>query len=210
MALAHLEFQEDYMNSPNSELNIALSNNVDDGTQARVSGDSAAIVPFHALNEEVDDYEPEMMPTISPERHMSTQDLFKTASPFAFSTVKKKPQRSSLRFAVITEEGDSFADQENGSPAIEIPAMSPGKDISTWSFKQTLAGNRPPLKDKNGRGGLRCTSGWTDRTSVSTCQDASPDSKHTAASCLDIDLDAGLECADRFLRSVGGIDLVQL
>jgi hypothetical protein len=74
---------------------------------------SPAITPFHAFNAELDKSHPEQDPA---GLLISTQDLFLAASPFAFSTARKKPaappKRSSLRFAVLSqeEERDGTAD----------------------------------------------------------------------------------------------------
>lgn len=93
---------------------------------------------------------------------ISTQDLFDAASPFAFSTVKRKsewPRRTSLRFAL--------ASNSSGNILAKCPTPSTG---------------RVPLKEKN------TPTVWSfmhDKTSSNETKKASHSPRHTA---LDIEL----------------------
>ncbi|KAF2631964.1 hypothetical protein BU25DRAFT_331491 [Macroventuria anomochaeta] len=67
---------------------------------------------------------------------VSTQDLFNAASPFAFSTVKKKsqrPRRTSLRFALTSKSSESMTAKSPTPSAERVPLKE--KNTSTmWSF----------------------------------------------------------------------------
>lgn len=73
---------------------------------------------------------------------VSTQDLFGAASPFAFSTVKKKPeesQRSNLKFAISPGDVGALehSDVTNNSPTPStdrIPLKEKNTTTSSWSF----------------------------------------------------------------------------
>ncbi|KAI4924810.1 hypothetical protein J4E85_007927 [Alternaria conjuncta] len=99
---------------------------------------SAAVTPLSAFTVQRD--EPLAPETILQAPPISTQDLFGAASPFAFSTVKKKPeetQRSNLRFAFSPSDGVLGADAVAKSPtptAERVPLKNKDNITSFWSF----------------------------------------------------------------------------
>jgi hypothetical protein len=99
---------------------------------------SAAVTPLSAFTVQRD--EPLAPETVLQAPPISTQDLFGAASPFAFSTVKKKaeePQRSNLRFALSPSDGVRKADAVAKSPtptAERIPLKEKNTMASFWSF----------------------------------------------------------------------------
>jgi hypothetical protein len=151
MRLAQLEFQEGSFLSPLSSYasdtprsgelrhseqfrqSHSQPNPGTDTPRGNMREGSPAITPFHTFNAKLDKNDAERDPASVP---ISTQDLFLAASPFAFSTVKKKPaappKRSSLRFAVLSQE------EERGGLATSERAKSP-----------TPFSDRIPLKIRN-------------------------------------------------------------
>jgi hypothetical protein len=130
MLLAQLEFQETTFPTSSSETHRPWSPIEGNTPQPELSELSPAITPLSV-------FRPQMEQSLSSTSVLcgppiSTQDLFAAASPFAFSTIKKKPeapQRSNLRIAVM-----SFDRQGSGS------------DISPDSPAYM---ERIPLKEKN-------------------------------------------------------------
>ncbi|KAF2255574.1 hypothetical protein BU26DRAFT_598451 [Trematosphaeria pertusa] len=140
--LAQLEFQEGTFPSPASATPGGWQHGSNERPQQGAMELSPAITPFHAFNAELEKlHSPD---SVLREPPISTQDLFTAASPFAFSTVKKKPPRvqggSGLRFAVFpTGEQNGHVGHENG-------AKSP-----------TPSAERIPLKERNSKVHFRGT-----------------------------------------------------
>ncbi|KAF2131669.1 hypothetical protein P153DRAFT_355407 [Dothidotthia symphoricarpi CBS 119687] len=132
MLLAQLEFQEGTFPTMSSESPQPWTQPQDDTPRPKLLEPSFAITPLSDFKAPLDKSRPPESVFRGPP--ISTQDLFSAASPFAFSTAKKKserPQQSSLRFALLSQHGEES--REGGSPA-----KSP-----------TPAADRIPLKEKN-------------------------------------------------------------
>jgi hypothetical protein len=135
MLLAQLEFQQDLSPSDSSDTlrpwSQPASNAASNTPQTAMPEASPAITPLSVFstslkNTCVDD-------GALPEAPVSTQDLFTAASPFAFSTIKKKrvnPPQNSLRCTMATGRALGVS--------AEKKAPSP-----------TPSAERLPLKDKN-------------------------------------------------------------
>ncbi|KAF2870013.1 hypothetical protein BDV95DRAFT_497943 [Massariosphaeria phaeospora] len=141
MMFAHMEFRDGTFPSTSTET-PGPRLQAEGDTSLSVMGDqSPAITPFHTFNTEVDKrYPSDSLVGIEP---ISTQDLFTAATPFTFSTVKKKsvrPQRSNLRFAVLSHEAlEEAADEKN---TVKSP---------------TPSAERVPLKERNSKLPFRST-----------------------------------------------------
>jgi hypothetical protein len=139
MMRAQLEFQQSTfpMLSPEPEVLRMDSQPSLDTPRPIPAVNSAAVTPRSAFTVQRDE-------TLAPETVLqaqpSTQDLFGAASPFAFSTVKKKPegaQRSNLRFALSPSDGLLKGDAVAKSPtptADRIPLKDKNNTASFWSF----------------------------------------------------------------------------
>ncbi|KAF2798664.1 hypothetical protein K505DRAFT_97696 [Melanomma pulvis-pyrius CBS 109.77] len=200
LMLAQREFQEGTFPSISFDTPRATCR-PDETPQTNRRELSPVITPFHTFNVELDKRHPFPPESVLRGPPLSTQDLFTAASPFAFSTVKKKStrsQRSSLRFAVLSNEGDEHADHENG-------ARSP-----------TPSAERIPLKDRNSKVSFRDS---TVNGSEKGSQDSLLQYQMSRTSKRDVELplldfhtsldDIGpngdLEFTDRFLRNLDGI-----
>jgi hypothetical protein len=194
MLLAQLEFQESTFPTVSPEVPRMWSKPSRDSPRPNSAVPSPAMTPLSVLNTEQDRLLPSE--SVLQEAPISTQDLFGAASPFAFSTVKKKPEglgQSNLRFALSPTDNEGL--RANG-----LTAKSP-----------TPSAERIPLKDKN-----IATSFWSfisekasqgsqeslvDRSRRSMNDVALPQlSFHTSLD--DLGPDGGLHFTDRFLRNI--------
>jgi inositol-hexakisphosphate kinase len=139
MVRAQLEFQQSTFPMVSPEvLRLDSQTSLLDTPGPVLAAASAAVTPFSAFTVQRD--EPLAPETILQAPPISTQDLFGAASPFAFSTVKKKPeeaQRSNLRFALSPSDGVLKADAVAKSPtptAERIPLKNKDNMTSFWSF----------------------------------------------------------------------------
>ncbi|KAF2120508.1 hypothetical protein BDV96DRAFT_641185 [Lophiotrema nucula] len=138
MLLAQLEFQEGSFLSPASETPRTLPVLQENGTpRADIDEPSdVSITPFHAFNAELDKNRPTN--NMAADVAISTQDLFSAASPYTFSTVKKKTvrtARSSLRFAIHPSPPRGDDDHANADHA---KSPSPSRE-------------RIPLRERNSK-----------------------------------------------------------
>jgi hypothetical protein len=190
MMLAQLEFQEESMSFAASKTPGPWVSIQDDTPRPYVEEASLAFTPFSAFNADLDKRHPP--DDVLRELPISTQDLFSAASPFAFSTIKKKPVRpqgSSLRFAVFpSSDSNGRVDQPNGT-------------------KSPTPLERIPLKERNSKASFAST----------TSQKGSQDSTFTEfkASRQNVELpqldfrtsldhlgpNGDLDFTDRFLRN---------
>jgi hypothetical protein len=132
MLRAQLEFQESTFPSSMLGTPRPWSQSEEDTPRQMLPEPSPAITPLSMFRPQLEQASSLTSVVCGPP--ISTQDLFAAASPFAFSTVKKKPelpQRSNLRISIM-----SFDGQED--PGLDKFAKSP------MSFL-----DRIPLKDKN-------------------------------------------------------------
>ncbi|KAF2031968.1 hypothetical protein EK21DRAFT_99292 [Setomelanomma holmii] len=140
MLLAQLEFQESTFPTSPSVSFRPWSQPQDETPRAVMAELSPAMTPLSVFKPELD--QPDAFNSVLRDPPISTQDLFAAASPFAFSTVKKKPiapQRSKLRVAMIpfdeVGEGvdDAVARSLSSSPG-RIPLKDKNIARSPWSF----------------------------------------------------------------------------
>ncbi|KAI4661431.1 uncharacterized protein J4E79_005244 [Alternaria viburni] len=139
MMRAQLEFQQSTFPMMSPEvLQLDSQTSLLDTPRPIIAAASAAVTPLSAFTVQRD--EPLAPETILQAPPISTQDLFGAASPFAFSTVKKKPeetQRSNLRFAFSPSDGVLRADAVAKSPtptAERVPLKNKDNFTSFWSF----------------------------------------------------------------------------
>ncbi|KAI4610206.1 hypothetical protein J4E83_008432 [Alternaria metachromatica] len=139
MMRAQLEFQQSTFPMMSPEvLQLDSQTSLLDTPRPILAAASAAVTPLSAFTVQRD--EPLAPETILQAPPISTQDLFGAASPFAFSTVKKKPeetQRSNLRFAFSPSDGVLGADAVAKSPtptAERVPLKNKDNITSFWSF----------------------------------------------------------------------------
>ncbi|KAF2739885.1 hypothetical protein EJ04DRAFT_259736 [Polyplosphaeria fusca] len=192
LTLARLGFQEGSFPSPVDDNALAQTWETTPGPADPI----ASITPFHAFNAELDkEYPLDSLPDGPP---ISTQDLLDAASPFAFSTAKKKAfkplARSNLRFAVLpddgVDEGANMAGQQSPTP----PA------------------DRASLKDRGVRRSIQSTANSVDRGSQeASTQDVEDTTKlqatprSTAYSFDREDLSACMDFTARFLRNLDAV-----
>lgn len=131
MLLAQLEFQESTFPTSSSETPRPWSQPQEETPRPMLVEPSPAITPLSVFRPQLE--QAHALTSVLRGPPLSTQDLFAAASPFAFSTVKKKPeapQRSNLRVSML-----SFDNQdERGTNA---------------SPRSPLCSERIPLKEKN-------------------------------------------------------------
>lgn len=138
MLLAQLEFQEDLSQSSSSSTTLRpWSQPARNTPQALLPQPSPAITPLSVFNAHKD----EGFGTLAEDNTLhgpsiSTQDLFDAASPFAFSTVKKKNDRSrrtSLRSALTSNFRESIVAECPTPSTGRVPLKE--KNVPTvWSF----------------------------------------------------------------------------
>jgi hypothetical protein len=140
MMLAHMEFQADTMPSATSETPRASLPSPDD-TPELGEPPSVTYTPFAAFNAELDKQHPLDEHTPSQDLPpVNTQDLFAAASPFDFSTIKKKPPRplgSSFRFSILPSSKQNRHveiedDTRSPTPSARIPPKGRNSMVS-WS-----------------------------------------------------------------------------
>jgi hypothetical protein len=206
LMLAQLEFQEDTAPSVLSDTPRAHWQSQDDKPQPDRLEPGPVITPFQTFNAELDRKHLDPPGSSFSGPLLSTQDLFAAASPFAFSTTKKKsvrPQRSTLRFSILSNERGEHGDGGR-SP---MPSAE-----------------RIPLKDRNCKVSFRNAPfhGWqssingsqTDKASQhSMAQSPKPSGIDVQLSLLDFhtsldDLgpNGDLDFTDRFLRNLDGMN----
>ncbi|KAF3005675.1 hypothetical protein E8E13_004680 [Curvularia kusanoi] len=138
MLLAQLEFQEDASQSSTSSATLRpWSQPAQNTPPPFLAQPSPAITPLSVFNAHTDVSFSDLAGDSTLQGpSMSTQDLFAAASPFAFSTVKKKserPRRTSLRFALTTNSSGKLNAKCPASSAERVPLKE--KNASTsWSF----------------------------------------------------------------------------
>ena len=152
LLLAQMEFQDGTCPSVSSDTPQAHWHLQDDTPQPSRRESNPIITPFHTFNAELDKRHPNPPDSVFHGPPLSTQDLFAAASPFAFSTMKKKsvrPQRSTMKFSNPSNKRDKQADG----------ARSP-----------TPSAERIPLKDRNYRVSFSNTPLHGSQTSINGSQ----------------------------------------
>ncbi|KAG9186661.1 hypothetical protein G6011_09769 [Alternaria panax] len=158
MLRAQLEFQQSTFPMVSPEvLWFDSQTSLQDTPRPILAAPMAAITPLSTFTVQRD--EPLAPETVLQAPSISTQDLFGAASPFAFSTVKKKSeetQRSNLRFAFSPGDGVLKADAVAKSPtptADRIPLKDKNNMTSFWSFTTDKAsqGSQGLLSDRSKR-----------------------------------------------------------
>ncbi|KAJ4326071.1 hypothetical protein N0V94_000233 [Neodidymelliopsis sp. IMI 364377] len=138
MLLAQLEFQEDLSQSSTSSATLRPWSQPAQNTPPPVLlQPSPAITPLSVFNARLDDSLGDVSgASVLHAPFVSTQDLFNAASPFAFSTVKKKSERSrrsSVRFTMASRFAGSVTAKSPTPSAERVPLKE--KNISKlWSF----------------------------------------------------------------------------
>ena len=137
MLLAQLEFQED-----SSQLSISSatlrpwSQPAQNTPTPLLPQPSPAITPLSVFNARTDLSFSDLAGNSALDGPpISTQDLFNAASPFAFSTVKKKsqrPRRTSMRFA-LTKLSESVT-AKSPTPLVERVPLKEMNTSTMWSF----------------------------------------------------------------------------
>ncbi|KAJ4986949.1 hypothetical protein SVAN01_07627 [Stagonosporopsis vannaccii] len=138
MLLAQLEFQQDSSQSSTSSTTLRpWSQPALNTPPPLLPQPSPAITPLSVFNARTDRSFIDLAgDSVSHGPSISTQDLFEAASPFAFSTVKKKSQhlqRSSLRFALASRLGESTT-AKSPSPSAERVPLKEKNTPTMWSF----------------------------------------------------------------------------
>ncbi|OAL50366.1 hypothetical protein IQ07DRAFT_424599 [Pyrenochaeta sp. DS3sAY3a] len=134
MLLAQKEIQEDSIPSVMSSTLRHESQPQTDTPRPMLADRSAAITPFSVRLDK-----PISHQSVRQDIHMSTQELFSAASPFAFSTVKKQPgalQQSDLR-RVLLSGNDKHHSINTKSPtpsADRVPLKTKNTTTLRWSF----------------------------------------------------------------------------
>jgi hypothetical protein len=197
MLLAQLEFQEDLSQSTSPETLRPWSRPASNTPRPALREASPAITPLSVFNKNLENTG--LGDSVLRGAPVSTQDLFTAASPFAFSTVKKKsanPLQNSLRFALAA--GSAY-----GASAEKTTVKSP-----------TPSAERLPLKDKNARVVASFTSGKASQTSQTsqTCLLNSPTRVSRDMELPQLDFHTSLDdfgpngdvhFTDRFLAGLG-------
>lgn len=134
MLLAQKEFQEDSFPSVMSSTLRHESQPQTDTPRPMLADRSAAITPFSVRLDK-----PISHQSVRQDIHMSTQELFSAASPFAFSTVKKQPgalQQSDLRRALLSgnDKHHSINTKSPTPSADRVPLKTKNTTTLRWSF----------------------------------------------------------------------------
>jgi hypothetical protein len=147
MLLAQLEFQENSSQSSTSSATLRpWSQPAQNTPRVLLPQPSPAITPLSVFNARTDlSFSDLAGNSVLDGPPISTQDLFNAASPFAFSTVKKKsqrPRRSSMLFA-LTKLNENMVVTSPTPLAERVPLKE--KNTSTmWSFAhEKLSTNSP-------------------------------------------------------------------
>jgi hypothetical protein len=156
MLLAQLEFQEDLSQSSTSSATLRPWSQPAQNTPPPILlQPSPAITPLSVFNARLDDSLGDMSgASVLHAPFVSTQDLFNAASPFAFSTVKKKSERSrrsSVRFTMASRFAGSVMAKSPTPSAERVPLKE--KNISTlWNFTHDKSSvNSPKLTSQSPR-----------------------------------------------------------
>ncbi|KAF1841099.1 uncharacterized protein K460DRAFT_295607 [Cucurbitaria berberidis CBS 394.84] len=193
MRLAHIDFQESTFPTMSSDMPQPWTQPQNDSPRPMLPEPSPAMTPLSVFSAHLD--KSLAKESVLRGATMNTQDLFAAASPFAFSTAKKRPelpQQSSLRFALLQKH-----EEQPGTN--NTPAKSPTPS----------AGRRTPLKAKN----TTHTSFWsfvTEKASQESLMDRSRRSVGDVelpqldlnTSLDDFGPSDGLHFTDRFLRDL--------
>jgi hypothetical protein len=157
MVRAQLEFQQSTF--PTMSPGVGrLWTQSQDTPRPMLTVTSPAITPLSVFSAQQDHPPPNESVLRGPP--ISTQDLFGAASPFAFSTVKKKPegaQRSSLRFSFLPDGDPMLNDATTKSPTpsadLRIPLKDKNTTTSFWSFvtEKASQGSQKSLGDRSRR-----------------------------------------------------------
>jgi hypothetical protein len=138
MLLAQREFQESFPTS-SSETPQPWSQPEEETPRPMFAEPSPAITPLSVFRPQLEQAHP--LTSVIRGPPLSTQDLFAAASPFAFSTVKKKPearQRSNLRMSMMSFDGQYERDTNDSprSPSCSdrIPLKQKNAVPSPWRF----------------------------------------------------------------------------
>jgi hypothetical protein len=150
MLLAQLEFQEDSSQSSTSSVTLRpWSQPAQNTPPSPLLQPSPAITPLSVFNARTDNSFSDLAgDSILRGPPISTQDLFNAASPFAFSTVKKKsqrPRRTSLRFALTSRFAESTS-AKSPTPTVERVPLKEKNTSTMWSFaheKSSLGSPKP-------------------------------------------------------------------
>jgi hypothetical protein len=128
MLLAQLEFQE-------STFPISWSQPQDNASRQVSPESTPAITPFSVFKSQMG--QPQVSDSGIQGPPVSTQDLFAAASPFTFSTVKKKaeaPPPSNLRVALMPSDGSDVRREALRPSDDRIPLKEKNTALSAWSF----------------------------------------------------------------------------
>jgi hypothetical protein len=137
MLLAQLEFQESTFPTLSSETPRPWSQPQEDTPRPMLPEPSPAITPLSVFRPQLEQAHP--LASVLRGPLLSTQDLFAAASPFAFSTVKKKPeapQHSNLRMSLVSFDGHDVSNISPQSPSYSdrIPLKEKNAVPSPWRF----------------------------------------------------------------------------
>ena len=147
MILAQLEFQEDISQSSTSSATLRpWSQPAQNTPPPLLAQPSPAITPLSVFNAHTDVSFGDLAGDSALHGpSVSTQDLFAAASPFAFSTVKKKserPRRTSLRFALTSNFSESLT-AECPTPSAERVPLKEKNTTMSWSFTHDKSSQEP-------------------------------------------------------------------
>lgn len=138
MLLAQLEFQEDSSQSSASSATLRPWSQPAQNTPPRMLHQpSPAITPLSVFNAHLDESISDVVENVHRGPPVSTQDLFNAASPFAFSTVKKKSERlprTSLRFAVTSSRFTENMVAKSSPPKARRIPLKEKNTSALWSF----------------------------------------------------------------------------
>ncbi|OSS49492.1 hypothetical protein B5807_06196 [Epicoccum nigrum] len=148
MLLAQIEFQEDISQSSTSSATLRpWSQPAENTPPPLLAQPSPAITPLSVFNAHTDvSFSDLAGDSTLHGPSVSTQDLFAAASPFAFSTVKKKserPRRTSLRFALTSNLSENLIAKCPTPSAERVPLKERNKTMS-WSFTHDKPSQEPP------------------------------------------------------------------
>jgi hypothetical protein len=148
MMLAQLEFQEDVSQYSTSSTTLRpWSQPAQNTPPPLLAQPSPAITPLSVFNAHTDvSFSDLAGDSALHGPSVSTQDLFAAASPFAFSTVKKKSERlrrSSLRFALTSNFSENLTAKCPTPSAERVPLKEKNTTMS-WSFTHDKLSQEPP------------------------------------------------------------------
>ncbi|KAF2018842.1 hypothetical protein BU24DRAFT_405590 [Aaosphaeria arxii CBS 175.79] len=164
MMMAQQEFQDQSMLSPpNVTPGFGTDGQEDERRQHSEDRRSPSVTPFHVFHARLDRHD------AVDEMHdvpMSTQEMFEAASPFTFSTIKKKSvmsRHSNLRFTVHPADGR------------DAPQTSHSQQRITSSTTPPIpSAERIPLKERNSRLSFQSIINLSDKGSQESVSRLSP------------------------------------